>query len=196
VLDEIRQAVQKGYRLVKVYVIYEYQVTRYDRQTREGDLFAQYIDSFLISRQRLADIPTVCAIPKKKSAMFATSIRAKASPYIRMRYFLTQPRRGLAKLCLNSMWGKLTERNNRTKTKLITDPLELYRFFSTPGVEVSNIVFANDTVILASWRFTDEEKFLPLAHTNEVLEPTSLPGSEFIGTVIWTDCKRRHRIVT
>jgi hypothetical protein len=34
-------------------------------------------------------------------------------------------KRGLAKLCLNSMWGKLTERNNRTCTKMITDPQEL-----------------------------------------------------------------------
>jgi len=28
-------------------------------------------------------------------------------------------KRGLAKLCLNSMWGKLTERNDRTRTKII-----------------------------------------------------------------------------
>jgi hypothetical protein len=56
-------------------------------------------------------------------------------------------RRGLAKLRLNYMWGKLTERNNRTKTKLITDPLELYRFLSTPGIEVENLVFANDTLV-------------------------------------------------
>ena len=43
-------------------------------------------------------------------------------------------KRGLAKLCLNSMWGKLTERNNRKKTKMIKDPHELYRFLATPGI--------------------------------------------------------------
>jgi len=31
-------------------------------------------------------------------------------------------KRGLAKLCLNSMWGKLNERNNTTQTKLISGP--------------------------------------------------------------------------
>ena len=30
-------------------------------------------------------------------------------------------KRGLAELCLNSMWGKLTERNDRTRTKIITN---------------------------------------------------------------------------
>jgi hypothetical protein len=46
-LDEIRLAVQKGYRLVKFFDVYEYQVIRYDPQTREGGLFAQYIDTFM-----------------------------------------------------------------------------------------------------------------------------------------------------
>jgi hypothetical protein len=47
VLDEIRLDAQKGNRLVKMYEIYEYQVTRWEPQTREGGLFAQYIDTFL-----------------------------------------------------------------------------------------------------------------------------------------------------
>ena len=51
-------------------------------------------------------------------------------------------KRGLAKLCLNSMWGKLTERNNRTKTEMFVDPKELYRFLSTPGIEVASLKFA------------------------------------------------------
>ena len=54
---------------------------------------------------------------------------------------------GLAKLCLNSMWGKLTDRNNRRQTKLISDPKELYRFLATPGIEVVHLVFANDEVV-------------------------------------------------
>jgi len=42
------------------------------------------------------------------------------------------------------MWGKLTERSNRTQTKLISQPAELYRFLVTPGVVVQNVLFAND----------------------------------------------------
>jgi len=34
-------------------------------------------------------------------------------------------KRGLAKLCLKSMWGKLTERNDRTQSRVITAPKEL-----------------------------------------------------------------------
>ena len=78
-------------------------------------------------------------------------------------------KRGLAKLCLNSMWGKLTERNNRPKTNLITDPLELYRFLVTPGVEVMNLMLASDESVWLSWRFEAEEQVANLRHTNEVI---------------------------
>jgi hypothetical protein len=57
VLDEIRLAVQKGYRLIKVYEVYEYQVTRYDTQTREDGLFAQYIDTFLKLKAEASGYP-------------------------------------------------------------------------------------------------------------------------------------------
>lgn len=39
-MDEVRLVVQKGYRILK---IFEYKVTRYDPETREGG----YIDRFL-----------------------------------------------------------------------------------------------------------------------------------------------------
>ena len=41
-------AVQKGYRILEIYELNEYNVTRYDPETREGGLFAGYIDTFLI----------------------------------------------------------------------------------------------------------------------------------------------------
>jgi len=78
-------------------------------------------------------------------------------------------KRVLAKLCLNYMWGKLTERNDRTKTKMISGPHELYRFLATPGVVVASLVFASDDVVWASRRFIQEEDISNLHHTNKVI---------------------------
>jgi trehalose-6-phosphate synthase len=66
------------------------------------------------------------------------------------------------------MCGKPTERNNRTQTKLISDPEELYRFLATPVIDVINLVFANDEVVWVSWKFTVEERVPSLRHRNEV----------------------------
>ena len=68
------------------------------------------------------------------------------------------------------MWGKLTERNDRTQTRVITEPTkELYNFLSMPGIEVTNLAFASDDVVWISWKHS-AEKFVPnLRHTNEVI---------------------------
>ena len=79
------------------------------------------------------------------------------------------PKRGLEKLCFNSLWEKLAKSHNRTKTNLISDPRDLYRFLATPGVENLNLLFASDSVVLASWRYTAEEQVPSLGHTNEVV---------------------------
>jgi len=67
------------------------------------------------------------------------------------------------------MWAKLTERNNRTKSKMISDPYEMHRFMATLGIEVTNLMFAFDDVVWASWPFIEEEMIPNLRHTNEVI---------------------------
>jgi len=67
------------------------------------------------------------------------------------------------------MWGKLTERSNRTQTKLISQPAELYRFLATPGVEVQNVLFASDDVVWISWQYSADERVPSLRLTNEVI---------------------------
>ena len=76
-------------------------------------------------------------------------------------------KRGLAKLCLNSMWGKLTERNDKTQSRKITDPKELYNFLATPGIEVTNLAFASDDVIWISWKHSAEKHVSNLRHKND-----------------------------
>ena len=65
--------------------------------------------------------------------------------------------------------GKLTERNDRTRTKIKTEPHELYRFLATPGVEVTNLAFRSVDVVWLSWKMTVEENVPNLPHTNEVI---------------------------
>jgi hypothetical protein len=67
------------------------------------------------------------------------------------------------------MWGKLTERNNRTRTIIIKEPNELYRFLATPDVEVTNSAYASDDLVWLSWKLSAEEHVPNLPHTNVVI---------------------------
>ena len=47
VMDEVRLAVQKGYMILEIYEVYEYQVAQYNPKAGEGGLFVYYINTFL-----------------------------------------------------------------------------------------------------------------------------------------------------
>jgi len=58
VLDEIRLAVEKGYRVLDIYEVYEYQITQYSRETDEGGLFVDYINTFLKLKAEASGYPS------------------------------------------------------------------------------------------------------------------------------------------
>jgi hypothetical protein len=67
------------------------------------------------------------------------------------------------------MWGKFRERAQRPKTKLISEPKELYSFLATPDVQVSNMMFSNDEVVWMSWQHSDEARVPTPKHANDVI---------------------------
>jgi len=75
------------------------------------------------------------------------------------------------------MWGKLTEKNDRTQTKVILEPKDLYSFLPTPGIEVTNLAFPNDDGVWISWKHAAEEHVHNLRQKNEVLSPYVTTGA-------------------
>jgi len=46
VSDEVRLALDKGYKILEIYEVYDYQVTQYNPETSDGGLFVDYINKF------------------------------------------------------------------------------------------------------------------------------------------------------
>ena len=162
---------------MEVHEVYECRVTQYDLQRGTGSLFVQYIDMFLKQKAEASGYPSwvqSLADEDRYIGEFATSEGIQLDKFaIRAN----PDKRGLAKICLNSMLAGLTERNDRTRTKMISDPQEQYRFLATPGIEVATLMFANDDVVWASWQYITEENFPNLRHTNEVIRAYVTAGA-------------------
>jgi len=157
--------------------VYEYDVTQYVPQTGQGVLFVEYIDTFLKLMTEASLYPASVRTPEGEDRYITNSFTSEG---IRLDKEAIRPnaaKRGLAKLCLNSMWGKLMERNYRTKTKMISDPHELYTFLVIPGIEVAYLLFASDDVVWASWRLMAEEEIPNLRPTNEVINAYVTEGA-------------------
>jgi len=164
-----RLALEKGYRILEIYEVYVYQVTQYKRETGEGGLFVGYINNFLKIIAKASGYPSRVRSPEDEEKFIESFEQSEGIRLDRDSIKFNAAKRGLAKLCLNSMWGKLTERYDRTQTTTITERRELYRFLATPDIEVTNLMFGSDDVDWLSWKHGAEEDVPSLRHTNEVI---------------------------
>ena len=121
---------------MEILEVHEYEVTCYDPETGNGGHFVDYINTFLKLKAEDSGYPGWFRTEKDEVRYMDHFHQDEGIRLDRDSIGYNAAKRGLAKLCLNSMWGKLTERRNRTQTKLISQPAELYKFLVTPGVEV------------------------------------------------------------
>ena len=113
---------QKSYEVIEIFEVYEFAVTQYDPQTGQGGLFDEYVDTFLKLKTEASGYSDWVRSPEYEDRCISNF---HVSEGIRLYKEGIRPnavKLGPANLCLNCMWGKLTERNNRTKSKMISDP--------------------------------------------------------------------------
>ena len=55
--------------------------------------------------------------------------------------------RSIAKLCLNSLWGKFGQRLNMTQTKYVTETKEFYKILLDNTVDDLNMIFINEDMV-------------------------------------------------
>jgi len=133
VIDEVRLAVNKGYKILEIQEVYQYDVTQYNPDTGEGGLFVEHINTFLKLKQE-SGYPSWVRTPEDEDLFIRQFYQSEGIQLDNDSIRYNASKRGLSKLCLISTWGKLTERSNRSQTKLISEPHELYRFLVTPGI--------------------------------------------------------------
>jgi hypothetical protein len=153
VIDEVRLAVQKGYKILEIYEVYEYTLTQYDPKTGHGGLFAEYIYTFLKLKAEASGYPDWVRTPDDEYKYVQAFWESEGIRLDKVAIKYNAAKRGLAKLRLNSMWPKMTERLNRPQTKLISEPQELYRLLAPADIEVCSMFLANDKVVWIVWRY-------------------------------------------
>jgi len=140
--------------------VWEYSVTQCDSRTCESGTFVDYINAFRKLKAEVSECPNWVRSPEDDERYIESFCGREGVQLDRNAIKPNAAKRGLAKLCFNSHWGKLAERQNRIQTKLILDTHEMYRFLTTPYIEVVNLLFSSDSVVWASWRYRLKIKFI------------------------------------
>lgn len=99
---EITKAIEKGYRVIKVYEVYHWdESTQYDRTNKQGGLFVAYVNTFLKFKQEASGWPEWCTTQSDKDK-YVRDYFEKEGIYLDPNNIKKNPGlRALAKLCLN-----------------------------------------------------------------------------------------------
>ncbi|XP_046685819.1 uncharacterized protein LOC124371511 [Homalodisca vitripennis] len=151
-MDEIRRAVEKSYKVVEMYELWEYKMATFE----EGGLFTEFIDKFLKIKQEASGYPSWCVTDEDRERYVQDYFEHEGIRLDPVKIEKNEGLRSLAKLMLNSFWGKFGQRENQTKTLITRDPEELFRLCMDSGVIVNTIQEVSEDVVLVSWQHLEE----------------------------------------
>lgn len=118
--DEVKKAIDKGYHTTSIYGVWHFEnVSQYDPNTMEGGVFTGYVNTFLKLKQEASGWPSWYTTEELKQK-YITQSHEKEGIWLEYLNILKKPgMRALAKLMLNSFWGKFGQRSNMShKLKL------------------------------------------------------------------------------
>ena len=95
-------ALNKGYIILKIYEVYHWdESTQYNKSTKQGGLFAQYVNTFLKFKQEASGWPEWCDNDEKKRKYIADYFQNEGIQLDWEAIKKNPGLRALAKLCLN-----------------------------------------------------------------------------------------------
>ena len=148
------EALDRGYKLLDVYEVWHFSETaQYDKASGEGKIFASYIDTFHRIKQESSRYPNWFMQSKIKSCSSKSIFKQKGSDLRMLRRI--KKMRAIVKIMLTSLWGKLAQRENMTKTKYISEPSKFFDLVTNPNKIVKNVDICRENLLLVNWDDTE-----------------------------------------
>ena len=164
---ELVVAEEKGYIIQEVYEVYHFdEVSQYDQDTRMGGLFAAYINEFLKLKTESSGWPAWCVDSPDLQKQYVSDYEAREGIKLNPANIEINPaRRTLAKLALNSLWGRFAMREDYGINTLISSDDEYFDLICNPSHELKNFNVINERILHTEHRKRDGME-LPTGSTN------------------------------
>lgn len=155
VTDEVKVAISRGYNVEKVYEVWHFdKISQYDIETKSGGIFTEYINTFLKIKQEASGWPD----------WFKTEKQTYMDLYeqregIRLEYhkIVKNPGlRALAKLMLNSFWGKFGQRPNMQQVEILGEPHVYFDKLTSDREDVTAVNFVSENAVEMRWRYKED----------------------------------------
>lgn len=156
VMDEVKLAVQKGYKIVQIHEIWSYKVTQYDPVTGTGGFFSEFINHFLKIKTEASGWPKWCKSDEEKNIFIKKFFKRERILLDKNNIEDNPALRSMAKLMLNSFWGRFGMRSNLAKCKVVETARDLQSLIMSPKLDVQSVIPINESKMLLSYVMKDE----------------------------------------
>lgn len=158
---EIQKALEKGYRLEDVHEVWYYDET-------SDQLFAEYINQNLKIKMEASGWPARCVTEEDKDEYIEEVFQREGFHMNKSKVILNPGLRSVAKLNLNSLWGKFGQGTGKTQTEYVTTPERYFELIYSDNILVTNVILLGDK--MAQVTYTElKESVAPLPYGNVVV---------------------------
>ena len=148
---ELSKAVDLGYQVQYINEVWHF------RETCEG-LFRDYVNTWLKIKQEASGWPSWVGDDETKRLQYIQEYFEHEG--IRLDYNKIEKNPGLrtlAKMMLNSMWGKFGQRLNKTQVQEFDDPKAFHSFLDTSTLDVRHVSVMNDQMVEVLYQYQEED---------------------------------------
>jgi len=148
---ELNKAVELGYEIQYIYEVWHFD------ETCEG-LFRDYVNTWLKIKQEASGWPLWVGDDETKRQQYILDYKEHEG--IQLEYDKIEHNPGLrtlAKMMLNSMWGKFGQRLNKTQVQPVDDPHAFHQFLDTDKFDVRHVSVMNDAMVEIHYQYQDQD---------------------------------------
>jgi hypothetical protein len=146
---EINKALEKGYKIKKIYKVLHF-------KQRSNQLFKKYVSTFLKIKQEASGFPDWVKTEKDK-LLYLKQYEEQQGILLDIDKIEYNPGlRAIAKLCLNSLWGKFGQRLNLPKTEIITEKKKFHSILLDERYEKHRFHYIDEHRMEMTWREREE----------------------------------------
>ena len=149
---ELQEAINQGYVIQHVYEVWHF-------ARRSNTMFSSYVDTFLKIKQEASGWPEWVGDDLNKRQQYLDDYQAKEGIALEPDKIDKNPgRRSLAKMMLNSFWGKYGQQGNKSQVQSISCPTKLYELLNDDSRELQTLRVMNDEMIEVVYKRVHEEE--------------------------------------
>ena len=168
---EVELAINHGYRIVDIYEVLHWERSKMiDMKSKKGGIFNNYINTFLTIKAKASGYPDDVKSEEDKRKYIHEFKEKEGITLNEENIKFNLGLRSLAKLALNSFYGKFGQRVNMQKYVFLTQAEDIYKLIMDYSKKVSDFHIINENLIVME--YTKSNEFMEVNNRTNVTVAT------------------------